>query len=1137
MANYHLSMQVISRSEGRKAVAAAAYRRGARFYDERYDMIHDYSNKDGVIHSEFSIPDNAPQWLRDITAESGIISQDFWNIVEESEKRKDAQLCREVEFSLPVELTKEQGIALAKEYIQDQFVSLGMVADWSVHWDNPDNPHVHCLLTMRPLSEDGFGKKKAMVLDPETGVAMRDRNGSIVYQRGDVWGSKEQMIIWREQWAAYQNFHLRMHGHSVQVDHRSYKDQGIRIEPTNKLGVRALWMERMGLDSDRCADHVAIKQAMAAQLSEDPSALLDKLVRQHSTFSVKEMEREIGRYATKGSKAYHLLVDAISAHPALIHLGQKEGRDYFTVTETVDAERRMIESAQQLSSQASFAVQLRYAERSIAALNRELAATSNGAAQLSEQQIDAAQIVLQEQQLSVLVGAAGAGKSTILQAANDAWVASGYRVKGAALSGVAAANLQESGIHSQTLHSLLGQMDLAQAILGANIGKPLTENQRAAVERGLLTNKDVLVIDEAGMIGSRQMDDLLIKARQAGAKVVLVGDAEQLQSIDAGAAFRDICSHTGYVALDEVRRQREQWQRDASRQFASQRGESAVQAYMEHGHVSIPATNYTALHAWLVSCGFSGKGAQDYLTVARYVESKQESGRIFGEAEEQQIAITEHPEYLRFRQFISERKLAVSSIHSDMSSHYRFLKHFKVDELSFTTDALVGLGISRAEALQCAAERVPEYFNAERIPEELRVLDKDLAARSPAATPGRMTTQQQLVQDYMEAHWARPEASRMVLAYTRNDVTILNRSIQQRMMEIGTVSQDTRAIAIRSQDDGGEFQITEHFAVGDRIMFRHNDKEMGVMNGSLGTIRQLEDGHQFAVELDNGKQVSFSSLAYDKFQLGYAATVHKSQGVTIDETYVLASRHFDKHTSYVAMTRHRDKVQVYAPESEYGNSELLKEALTKAPERYTTLDFAKAHGITPVLENKRSVQELWASAQYSITQAIAHVAELWSRLDTAYGKYCARDIARSQTESKEQEKVAMQETLRKGKEERILDLRQKMLHAANLHMLKANQESTPHKQIASLVSMSRYAQRAVGLQVPDKEPHVTHAQLEYIQPQVRTLQSGLQEFKRANRELAKEKEVQAVTDSVQQAVFKAHPELQKEKEQERDLEL
>ena len=127
MAIYHLHVKIISRKSGSSAVASAAYRSASRLHDERLGRDQDFTAKRGVVHSEVMLPENAPEEWTD--------REKLWNDVESFEKRKDAQLAREVEFALPREMTERQGIELARDFVQSEFVDRGMIADLNVHWD------------------------------------------------------------------------------------------------------------------------------------------------------------------------------------------------------------------------------------------------------------------------------------------------------------------------------------------------------------------------------------------------------------------------------------------------------------------------------------------------------------------------------------------------------------------------------------------------------------------------------------------------------------------------------------------------------------------------------------------------------------------------------------------------------------------------------------------------------------------------------------------------------------------------------------------------------------------------------------------------------------------------------------------
>jgi len=218
VAVYRFSAQVIGRSTGRSATGAAAYRAGVLITDERSGLAHDYRRRGGVAHAEILAPANSPDWVQDRVR--------LWNTVEQVERRKDAQLAREILMSLPHELNEGERHALIKNFVEKEFVSRGMVADLAIH--DPDregdnrNHHAHIMLTMRSLSEDGFGKK--------------DRS----------WNETSLLEHWRERWAEEQNAALERSGHDVQGDHRSLEDQGIDREPEPKLGPIATDMERNG---------------------------------------------------------------------------------------------------------------------------------------------------------------------------------------------------------------------------------------------------------------------------------------------------------------------------------------------------------------------------------------------------------------------------------------------------------------------------------------------------------------------------------------------------------------------------------------------------------------------------------------------------------------------------------------------------------------------------------------------------------------------------------------------------------------------------------------------------------------------------------------------------------------------------
>lgn len=228
----YFDAKVIGRSSGSSAVASAAYRSGQTLFDERAEKRFDYQRRDGVMHTEIMTPDGAPAWASD--------RQRLWNTVEATEKRKDAQLARDIIAALPRELNLEQNTAFVREFIATNFTSRGMIVDFAIHesgaGDGGKNPHVHMMLTLRPIEGDGFGKKAR------------------------EWNAPDQVTLWRSSWETIQNDYLEQAGSDARISMRSYEEQGINKEPQQHTGVEAHQLEERGVetqvgDYNRSVDH------------------------------------------------------------------------------------------------------------------------------------------------------------------------------------------------------------------------------------------------------------------------------------------------------------------------------------------------------------------------------------------------------------------------------------------------------------------------------------------------------------------------------------------------------------------------------------------------------------------------------------------------------------------------------------------------------------------------------------------------------------------------------------------------------------------------------------------------------------------------------------------------------------------
>ena len=466
MAIYHFSAKVVSRANGSSAVASAAYRSASELHDERLNRHHDFSNKAGVIHSEVMLPQGAPERLNDRTT--------LWNEVEAGEKRKDAQLAREVEFSIPRELNPQQGVSLARDFVEKQFVERGMVADLNVHWDmgkdGQPKPHAHVMLSMREVGPEGFGQK------------VRE------------WNSTQLLQGWREAWADHVNERLAELDIDARIDHRTLQAQGIELEPQHKIGPAASRMPEQRLEAERVEDHARIARENGEKIIANPEIALDAITRQQATFTRRDLAQFAFRHSD-GKDQFDQVMSAVRSSPELVALGKDgRGEDRFTSRDMIDTEQRLNQAADRLADRDGHG--LPTTDKGL-----DTAAGSEGLV-LGDQQEAALAHITGAKDIAIVVGYAGTGKSAMLGVARDEWERAGYQVRGAALSGIAAEGLEGgAGIVSRTIASMEYQWEQGREQLGP---------------------RDVLVIDEAGMIGTRQMERVLSEAERAGAKVCLL---------------------------------------------------------------------------------------------------------------------------------------------------------------------------------------------------------------------------------------------------------------------------------------------------------------------------------------------------------------------------------------------------------------------------------------------------------------------------------------------------------------------------------------------------------------------------------------------------------------------------------------
>ena len=505
---------------------------------------------------------------------------------------------------------------------------------------------------------------------------------------------------------------------SVEVDLAS---RLLKIDPAQKL-IIPLDPETLGI---------------GAKVRSDPTHILKVITDKKESFSRPDIVHALAKHIDEHFKLGNA-VDSVMCSAELVEI-QDSPLPRYSTREMLAVKAALSNQVIELSQTTGTPVKLRHVNAVIARQNTTLQQTIG--VQLSDQQQKAIRHCLGPEKIAAVVGLAGAGKSTMLSAVREAYEQQGYRVRGAALSGKATDGLESaSGIECRTLASLERSWKKGYSKLSKN---------------------DVLVIDEAGMIGTRQMYRFIEEVQNTGAKIIMVGDPEQLQPINAGTPFKEIAKQINAVNLTEIHRQKKDWQKQAALDLAEQRTDKALDAYDAHGSI---------------------KQAHD------------------------------------------------------------------------TSEAIINL-----------------------------------------------------VEDYMiDLSCNGDSMSRLALAHRRKDVHAINQTVRAARQSGGKLSGEV----LISTDHG-----KRAFAIDDRILLTRNDHTLGVRNGMIGTVKSVSED-KLAICIDaNGshdlRMITINPKLYSAFDHGYATTIHKSQGATIDNTYVLGSVMMDRHLTYVAMTRHKQDTRLY----------------------------------------------------------------------------------------------------------------------------------------------------------------------------------------------------------------------------------
>lgn len=670
MAIYHLSISEVQRSVGGNSVATSAYVSGSKLTYQGKDSVTgeevektwDYRSKDGVAYSNIIAPLNAEEWVYD--------REELWNRTERADKRKNSTPARKAIGALPVELTLEQNIQFVEDFISEVLVSQGMVVDYSLHYDNLKNPHVHMMMTTRQLDKDNA-----------TGFAAKKEN---------AWGRITWLYELRKAWADIQNKYLEMYGFDVRVSHLSYKALGITdLKPGKHEGPA-----RHIKDSELRANNLKILRENAAAIIANPELVFDRISVNKPVFAKEDIAvvlsealaintdlsglsneeitdlKEVGKslvsasnldknhqenssktdtkntdknetkdsnsssiesvnaeFSEKFLKLYSTLLT--SPKIELLNPCDLRGRTLYALTKRLDLERRYTATVEELAAlenhnlaitkeeitldkpEDSILSYLKEAGRLIEGkindvTNLNLKYFSAQERKLSEEQLRAVEEIVNGKDLSVLEGFPGAGKTFAMKEIARLYEEKGYKVIGTAKSSVAAQVLEsEAGIpcmNTTLLRKTLlkSRGDISQdkgfeAHLHTDYFKEATYFKlcNEGMPCPALTAKTVILIDEAGMVDAPDMDYLLTEAKAVGAKVIMVGDNNQLTAVGITGAFKKAIEIVGSSRLTSVQRHRNEnediqnLQREATQLVGEFKISDAIGIYKKLGYLNI----------------------------------------------------------------------------------------------------------------------------------------------------------------------------------------------------------------------------------------------------------------------------------------------------------------------------------------------------------------------------------------------------------------------------------------------------------------------------------------------------------------------------------------------------------------------
>lgn len=574
MAIYHLHAGFVSRSTGRSAVQAAAYISGTMLLETRRNLVANYSRTSNVEFSITLAPHAAPDFAKDLNV---------WDALENYEDsyaasrykseetllkyKNSARIAQTIVIALPKELEPSVWKEIVMDFSKERFVSRGLVVSMAIHNDE-GNPHAHFQISRRAIDENGQWSKT------------KDREIT----------TRSSLIDTRKICAKIINQYLEREGLNERVDHRSFLDLGIPFEATRHEGWYARKLDINGRSSRLIVENMEIKEHNKQSLSLNPEIILQELMTKVTIFTHDRLTKVIQDRLRDDPKLSKEIYNQVSKE--LVTVGENfSGQMLYTTRQYMLQESTALTLLQNmLAANANLIIDVKDRNK---ILNEQYGYLFD---EKYAEQLNGVKLLCGNSQLSVMVGRAGTGKTTTLKSVVAIHQQAKFKVVGMALAAVAADNLAaESGCTAETIAFYLDKwqsLDLARQkfeTIHSDHEHALLQKTIKSLKQYELTSNHLLIIDEAGMVGTRDWTQILDRVTKSGAKCIKVGDDHQFAAIEDGDFFRKAIEisneQSKLCSLTKIVRQKHEWMRQASQDLSEHRVYQALSLYEQHGNI------------------------------------------------------------------------------------------------------------------------------------------------------------------------------------------------------------------------------------------------------------------------------------------------------------------------------------------------------------------------------------------------------------------------------------------------------------------------------------------------------------------------------------------------------------------------